>query len=340
MPRALRLYSIVAGLALACGAATAQVSPQPSSPAAQPLRIDGWPSKPVRVVVPGTGGSGPDVIARVFAESLARTFGQPFIVDLKPGANGVIASEDVARAPRDGHTLLLTYAGAHVVNQFIVPKIPYDVTRDFTAIAQIGAAGTLLVVRPEMPVTDLDGFIAHVRSKPADTVTYGSWGIGSGGHLNMEALAQSAGLRMRHAPYKSAPAAITDLLGGHIDASFAVASTVAPYLKAGRLKALAISGPYRSPTAPEVRTMTEQGVRMDLVAWYGLFAPAGTPPAIIAALNQEVNRVISAPENTERWLQVGFAQMPLRTPEQFRERVLQDLREWGAVVRAANIKVE
>jgi tripartite-type tricarboxylate transporter receptor subunit TctC len=340
MSRSIRRLAVFAGLVIAWGTAAAQDRPQAPTSAPQRPTIDGWPSKTVRLVVPGTGGSGPDLVARIFTESLTRSFGQPFVVDLKAGANGVIASEDVARAPRDGHTLLLTYAGAHVVNQFIVPKIPYDVTRDFAAIAQIGAAGTLLVVRQDMPVTDLNGFIEHVRSKAPDTFTYGSWGIGSGGHLNMEALAQNAGLLMRHAPYKSAPAAINDLLGGHIDASFAVASTVAPHLKSGRLKALAISGPYRSPAAPEVRTMTEQGVRMDLVAWYGLFAPAGTPPRIIAALNQEVNRIISAPENAERWLQLGFSQMPLRSPEQFTERVRQDLDEWGAVVRAAKIKVE
>ena len=299
-----------------------------------------WPSRPVRVVVPGTGGSGPDVMARIFTESLAKTFGQPFIVDNKAGANGVIASEAVAQAPKDGHTLLLTYAGAHVVNQFIVDKISYDVTKDFAAIAQIGAAGTLLMVRQELPVRDLKEFVTYVRSKPADSVTYGSWGIGSGGHLNMEALAYQAGLKMRHVPYKAAPAALADLLGGHIEASFAVASTAAPHIKSGKLKALAISGPYRSPSAPEVRTMTEQGVKMDLVAWYGLFAPAGTPPGVVQALSREVNRIIAAPENAERWRQLGFAEMPVRTPEQFTDLVNQDLKEWGAVVRAANIKAE
>jgi tripartite-type tricarboxylate transporter receptor subunit TctC len=299
-----------------------------------------WPNRPVKIVVPGTGGSGPDVMARIFTDALSKTFGQPFIVDNKAGANGVIASEAVAQAPRDGHTLLLTYAGAHVVNQFIVDKISYDVTKDFAAIAQIGAAGTLLMVRQEMPVKDLKEFVAHVRSKPSDSMTFGSWGVGSGGHLNMEALAQQAGLKMRHVPYKSAPAAMTDLLGGHIDASFAVASTALPHIKSGKLKALAISGPYRSPSTPDVRTMTEQGIKMDLVAWYGLFAPAGTPPEIVSALGREVNRIIAAPENAERWRQLGFAEMPIRTPEQFTALVNQDLKEWGAVVRSANIKAE
>jgi tripartite-type tricarboxylate transporter receptor subunit TctC len=320
---ALTAFAIAFGL---CSQAQAQ-SPQ-------------WPSRPVKIVVPGTGGSGPDVMARIFTEALSKTFGQPFIVDNKAGANGVIASEAVAQAPKDGHTLLLTYAGAHVVNQFIVDKISYDVTKDFAAIAQIGAAGTLLMVRQELPVRDLKEFVAYVRSKPADSVTYGSWGIGSGGHLNMEALAYQAGLKLRHVPYKAAPAAIADLLGGHIEASFAVASTALPHIKAGKLKALAISGPYRSPSTPETRTMTEQGIKMDLVAWYGLFAPSGTPPAIVNALGREVNRIIAAPENSERWRQLGFAEMPVRTPEQFTELVSQDLKEWGAVVRSANIRAE
>ncbi len=311
-------------------------TPQPTAAS----KIDGWPSRPVRLVVAGAAGSGTDQIARVFSEVLARRFGQPFIVDNKVGANGIIASEAVAQAPRDGYTLLFTYAGAHVVNQHIVPKISYDVRRDFAAIAQIGAAGTMLVVRPELPVSDLKGFIDYVRARPPDALAYGSWGVGSGGHLNMEALALQANLKLRHIAYKSVPAAITDLLGGHIDAAFAAASTLVPHMQSGKLKALAISGPYRSPTAPEIKTMTEQGIRMDLVAWYGLFTPAGTPVQIVNALNQEVNRVIAAPENAERWLQLGFAHMPLRTPAQFAERVKLDLAEWGEVVRAANIKVE
>ena len=299
-----------------------------------------WPNKPVKVIVAGPTGSATDLVARVFSDSMAKTFGQPFVIDNRAGANGMIGTDALAKSPRDGYAILFTYAAAHVVNPVLMEKIPYDVNKDFAPIAQIGFGGNLLVVPPAMPVKDLKEFIAHVRSKRADELSYCSWGNGSGGHLSMEALKQHAGLKIRHVPYKSTGACNTDLVGGHLDAAFSAVATGLPLVQAGKLKAIAISGPIRTPQLPEVRTMSEQGVPFELGAWFGVMAPSGTPAPIVNALNREINRLIGAPEMAERWKTMGFSEMPLKTPEQFAESIRRDLTEWAAIVKAGNIKME
>jgi tripartite-type tricarboxylate transporter receptor subunit TctC len=299
-----------------------------------------WPNKPVKVIVSGAAGSGTDIAARAVTEPLSRAFGQPFVIDNRPGANGMIGTDAVAKAPNDGYTLLFTYAAAQVVNQTLYEKVPYDGAKDFAAIAQVGAGGNLLVVSASMPVNNLKEFIAYVKAKPADTLSYGSWGNGSGGHLSMEALKQQAGLVMQHVPYKSTAAANTDLIGGQIQVAFSAMASGLPLVLGGKLKAIAVSGPYRVPQLPEVRTMTEQGVVFDLTAWYGMFAPAGTPVAIVNAVNKEIVKMIAAPENAERWKILGFSEMPLKTPEQFADTVRRDIKDWGAIVKTGNIKVD
>lgn len=299
-----------------------------------------WPNKPVKVVVSGAAGSGTDIVARMFTEQLSRTFGQPFVIDNKAGANGLIGTDAVAKSPNDGYTLLFTYAAAHVVNPALYDKIPYDAIRDFSPIVQIGAGGNLLVVPPGMPVKDLKEFIAYVKARPADELAYGSWGNGSGGHLSMEALKQQAGLKMRHVPYKSVAASNTDLLGGHIQVAFSAMASALPLIQTGKLKAIAVSGPFRAPQLPDVKTMTEQGINFDLTAWYAMFAPAGTPPAIVKRVNAEINRLIKSPEMAEQIKAIGFSEMPIMTPEQFSDSVKRDMKEWGAIVRAGNIKAD
>lgn len=299
-----------------------------------------WPNQPVRVIVPQAPGAGTDITARIFTEALARKFGQPFVIDNRPGANGMLGTEAAAKAPKDGYTLLFTYAAAQVVNQSLYAKVNYDGARDFAAVAQVGAGGNVLIVPPSIPVKDLKEFIAYVKSKPADELAYGSWGIGSGGHLSMEALVQQAGLKMRHVPYKGTAPMISDLLGGHLQVAFASTATAIPMMQSGKVKALAYSAPSRSSLLPDVPTMNEQGVKFDLVAWYGLFAPAGTPPAVVNALNQEVNRILQAPDMADKLKAIGLSDWPIKTPEQFGESVRRDIKEWGDLVRKANIKVE
>ncbi len=308
---------------------------------AHPLAMaQAWPSKPVKVIVAGAPGSGTDLVARAFTDSLGKTFGQPFVVDNRAGANGLIGSEAAAKSAGDGYTILFTYAAAHVVNPVLLAKMPYDVTKDFAPIAQIGAGGNFLVVQSSLPVKDLKEFIAYAKSKPADSLSYGSWGIGSGGHLSMEALNQQAGLKIKHAPFKSTADANTALLGGHIDVAFSATASSLPLIQSGKLRALAISGTFRAKQLPEIKTMTEQGVPFDLNAWYGVFAPAGTPVAVVNALNKEIMRLIAAPEMAERWNTLGFSEMPIKTAEQFNDTVKKELRDWGAIVKAGNIKAE
>lgn len=305
------------------------------------LLAQAWPSKPVKLVVPGGAGSATDIAARLVAESLGKIYGQPFVVENKAGANGIIGTDAVGKAANDGHTLLFTYAAAHVVNQSLYEKLPYDVTKDLIPIVQIGAGGNLLLVPPSMPVKDLKEFIAYVKSKPPNTLSYGSWGNGSGGHLSMEALKQQAGLKLVHVPYKTSSAANTDLMGGQLQAGFSGIGSALPLVEAGKLKAIAVSGPYRVPQLPHIKTMSEQDIKFDVTAWYGIFAPTGTQAAIVNSVNKEVVKLLTTPEVVERWKKLlGLSEMPTKTPDQFAETVRADIREWGQVVRAGNIKAD
>lgn len=299
-----------------------------------------WPTKPVKVVVPGGAGSGTDITARIFTDALSRKFGQPFVVDNRAGANGMIGTEYVAKQPADGYTLLFSYTAAQVVNQSLYPKTGYDGAKDFAPIVQIGSGGNFLIVPASMPVKDLKEFIAYVKAKPEDELAYGSWGNGSGGHLSMEALKQQTGVKIRHVPYKSSAAANTDLAGGVIQVAFSATASALPLIQAGKIKALAISGPNRLSTMPEIKTMTEQGVKFDLASWYGMFAPAGTPPAIVNAINAEVHRVLQLPEMRETLSKAGLSDWPVKTPEEFGATVRNDVKEWGDIVRKGNIKVD
>ncbi len=300
-----------------------------------------WPNKPVKVIVSGAAGSGTDIVARLITEPLAKVFGQPFVIDNRPGANGMIATEAAAKSPNDGYTLLFTYAAAQVVNQSLFEKVGYDGDKSFAAVAQIGAGGNILVVQPSVPAGNLKEFIAFAKSKPHDELAYGSWGNGSGGHLSMEALKQQAGLGMRHIPYKSSAAVNTDLIGGQIQLAFTAVASGLSLIQSGKMKAIAVSGTSRIPQLPEVKTMSEQGVKFDLNAWYGMFAPAGTPASIVNSINREINKMITTPEIAAKWrTTVGFNELPVKTPEQFAETVRTDIRDWGNIVRAGNIKAD
>jgi tripartite-type tricarboxylate transporter receptor subunit TctC len=299
-----------------------------------------WPTKPVQVIVNAAAGSGADASARLFSERLSKKFGQPFVLDFKPGANGILGTEAAAKAPKDGYTLLYTYTAAHVVNPALYPKLTYDPIRDFTGVAQIGAGGNLLVVSPKLPVNNLQEFIAYVKTKPADELSYGSWGSGSGGHISMEALKQQTGLQIKHVPYKSAPASLMDVMNGTLDAAFTSVPGGLPLVQSGQLKAIAVSGPYRVTALPEVKTMTEQGVNFDVAAYYAFVAPAGTPKDIIAQLNKEINAVLTAPETVERLTTMGFSKLPVKSPEEFNEQIKSDMKVWGDIVRQGKIQID
>ncbi len=298
-----------------------------------------WPTRPIRLVVPSGAGGSSDTFARLFADQMSKTFKQPLIVDNKPGANGIIGNDIVAKAAPDGYTLLFSYAAAIAVNPALKPGLPYDTLKDLQPISQIGAGGGVLVVTSDLPVKNIQEFVALIKANP-DKYSYGSWGVGSGGHLSMEALSIRAGLKMNHVPYKTVPLIINDLLGGQIKIAWVDPTTGLPHIRSGKLKALVAASTRRGPALPDVPTMTEAGYKFDVDAWYGMFAPAGTPMAIVRRLNQECIRILALPDIKSRFAALNMPEPPIKTVKQFTQTIRDDVEAWGAVIRTAQVKVE
>lgn len=323
--RLARNAAILAAAALATGAALAQ---------------DNWPSRPIRMIVPSPGGSGPDVLARVFAEQLAQALRQPVVVDNKPGANGQLAVDTAVRSQGDGQTLLLASASATVMNQAMQPKLPYNIVTDLIPVAQIGAGGVLLVVTPDFPAKTVKEFVGVARANPGK-YAYGTWGIGSGGHLAMAQLHALSGIEVTHVPYKGVPPILTDLQGGVIKVAFVDISTSVPLVKSGKIRPLGVTGKARAPAFPDVPTMAEQGYPMTNEGWYGLFVPKGTPAAIVQTLNREINKALRSPALATRFQQLNMlADPPLTSPDEFARTVRNDYATWANVVKTNNIQPE
>lgn len=299
----------------------------------------GWPARPVKMVVPSAPGGPTDVFARLFADQMAKAFGQPFVIENKVGANGLIGNDAVAKSPPDGYNILFSYAGAVAINPALLPRMPYDTFKDLQPVAQIGASGTLLAVTPDFPANNIREFIEHVKAHPGK-YNYGSWGQGSGGHLSMEALKHAAGLQLNHVPYKSIPSIFNDLLGGNLQVAFVDPFTSLPHIRAGKLRPLMISGTRRGPALPDVPTMTEAGYRFEADAWFGVFLPAGTPTAITQRLNQEISRIAQMPETTARFAALNMPASPIKTVEQFTQTVRDDFMTWSAIIKTAKIQAE
>ena len=304
-----------------------------------PVLADTWPARPVRLILPSAGGSGPDTIARIFAERLSRSLKQPVVVDNRPGANGVIGVDAVAKSAPDGYTLLFASSSSTVISQALLSKLPFDVTRDLVPVAQIFSGGIHLVVANDFPAQDLKTFVALVRANPGK-YDYATWGPGSTGQLVMESLKRRNGLDIRHVPYKTINQIYQDIQGGRIHVAFVDATSSVPLIKAGKLRGIAITGSHRGPALPELRTMTEQGYPFDTDAWYGVFAPKGTPQSVVAAVHREILSTLSAPELRERFLQLNLVDPPLKTPEQFAQTVRVDLRVWQDIARANQIHLD
>lgn len=298
-----------------------------------------YPSKPVTIIVPTAPAGGTDTLARVFGEALSKSLGQPFVIDNRPGANGILGTEQAARAAPDGYRLLFTYAAAMVVNPSLYKKLPFDPLKDFASIAQIGRAGNLLLVRKNLPVNNLKEFVEYAKTHPGK-LNYCSWGAGSGGHLAMESLIKQAGLKMTHIPYKGSMPCVQDLMGGQVDAAFADVSSTVGVVRAGSVKPVAYSGPSRLPSLPNVPTMTEAGFPFKNYGWYGLFAPAGTPPDIIRRVNEAVNAAFKDPAVVQRMNDLNIPDLPVNTPQEFGATVRQDLSDWSALVKAVGVTLD
>lgn len=300
---------------------------------------DTYPSRTITLITGSGAGSGADLLCRLIAQGLATSLRQQVIVENRVGAAGALAGQAVVRARNDGYTLLFGSASGTVINQAMQPKPPFDTPSDLAAIAQIGSGGVPLVVSPRLPVKDMKEFIAFVKANPGK-VQYGSWGIGSSGHLIMEWIKNAYGLQIDHVPYKSVPALTQDLQGGVIDIAMIDPNSALPLHKAGRIRVLGLSGTRQPPGMRDVPLMSEQGIDFAADGWYGLFAPKDTPAAVLNLLNREVAKLLNAPEMQQRLLQLNFGDSPTKTPEQFARTVRDDLVVWQQIVRNNNIRLE
>lgn len=300
-----------------------------------------WPGRPIRMIVPSAAGSGADLLCRLFSDALGQALMQPVVVDNKPGANGILAADQLVKAPPDGYTLGWLSSSSTVVNQAVQPNLSFDVTRDTVPIVQVGVGGIVLVVSPDFPARTLEEFVSVVKARPAGHFNYGSWGVGSTGHLVMEWFKARAGLDLRHVPYKTIPQIYQDMQGGNIQIGWVDVSSSVPLIKAGKVRAIAVSGTQRSPQTPEVPTLTQQGFRFDADAWYGVFAPKGTPASVVAQVNRHVRAALVAPELKDRRLSLNLDdKTPQRSPEEFARTVRDDLKIWQAVARESGVKLD
>jgi tripartite-type tricarboxylate transporter receptor subunit TctC len=307
--------------------------------AGSPCRAEAWPSRPVRVIVAFAPGSTPDLTARLVAQGLGDALGQPFVVDNRSGASGNIGADAVAKAKPDGYTLLVATNGPIAVNQALFTTMPYDPARDLAPVSLLVRAPQIFVVNPSLPVGSFAELIAYAKAHPG-TLSYGSVGSGSASHLAMEELKFSAGLDLVHVPYRGFPPAVTDLLGGQIQAMCAIAAAVLPQIRDGKLRGLAITTALHSPIAPELPSVGELGYpELESYAWIGLMAPSGTPPEVIDRLQHTTAATLHRPAVQENLEQQGY-QVIGDTPEAFAGFIHAETARWTAVIRRTGVKLD
>src|SRR5262245_8966363 len=295
-----------------------------------------YPTRPVRIVVPSPPGGGTDIVARVLAQHFSQAFGQQFFVENKPGAGNMIGIETVARSPGDGYTLLMV-ASTLALNSVLYKKVPYDPVRDFAPITLAATAPNVLIVHPALPADSLKSLIALAKRTPG-RLDYGTPGIGTSPHMCMELLKSMAGIDLQHVPYRGTAAAVAHVISGQIAAMFANALTAKPQIDAGRVRALAVSGPKRLEALPKVPSVAEAGVpNYEAMQWYGLLAPAATPPETIARLHAEATKALQTDEMKEK-LSAEGAEPVGSTPSEFGSLIRNELAKWAKVARAANIE--
>jgi tripartite-type tricarboxylate transporter receptor subunit TctC len=296
-----------------------------------------YPVKPVRFIVPFAPGGGTDIIARSLAQQLTASLRVQTVVDNRPGANGNIGAEQVARAAADGYTLLLT-TNAITTNPWLYKNIPYDTERDFAPVTLAGSAPNLLAAHPSVPARTMPQLIALARARPGAMTVSGA-GPGTPSHLAAELLKQSAGIDLIIVNYKGTGASLSDLIGGQVALSFGSLPGLAPYVKAGRVRALAQAGSTRSPAFPDVPLVSETLPGFEVVTWYGVLAPAGTSRDIVTLLNSEIGKALASPDVQQRLAAQGFDAGGI-SPEQFAALLRSDLARWRKVIRAADIKID
>ncbi|HMS06783.1 MAG TPA: tripartite tricarboxylate transporter substrate binding protein [Burkholderiaceae bacterium] len=296
-----------------------------------------WPNRPIRIVLAGSSGAGGDIFARLVATPLQKILNQPVVVEPKPGANGIIAADMVAKAPADGYTLLFAPSSTILINPMMHSKLPYNTEKDLTPIVQVGAAGILLVANPSMGFKNLADMVAYAKANPGK-LAYGSWGNGSSGHLAMEGIKAKYGLVMPHVPYKTLSTEVMDIIGNNIGVGFADIASPVPHIREGRLTALGTTGSRRWPATQNVARLTEQGFKFDADGWYGIFAPAGTPQVIIDRLNAEISRLQQTEEVRSKIEGQNMSVPASQTAKQFAESIKADAALWQGLASTVDLK--
>ena len=303
------------------------------------VQAQAYPTKPVRLLVPFAPGGTTDVLARLLAQKLADSMGQQFVIENKPGAGGNIGAELAVKSPADGYTLVMSFDGTMAINPNTYAKMPFDPQKDLVAVANVAQVPLLIVVHPGVAAKTVGEFVALAKASPG-RINYSSAGHGSTGHLTGELFRSRAGIDIVHVNYKGGGQAVQDLLGGQIQMLVTALPTVEGHLKSGKVRALAFTSSKRVPGAPDVPTLAESGYPgLEVLSWYGIFAPAGTPAEIVRKLNAEINRVLQAADVRERLTALG-TEPTGGTPEQFAQVIKTDTARWAKVVGAAGIRVE
>lgn len=302
------------------------------------LLAEDFPTKLVRIIVPQTAGGATDTFARSIGQKLSERWKQPVVIENRAGAGGVIGTEAVAKAAPDGYTLLVTYEGSQAINPSLYENLPFDSVKDFVPIATIAVTPFLLVVGPQIKAKTFQEFLALARADPGK-LNYGSAGNGSVNHLLGEMLQVEAGIRITHVPYKGAPQAISDVIGGHVDSAFASAPSVIASVQQGLVRALAVSSGERVAISPETPTIRESGVKdFDVNPWWGIFGPAGLSQSIVTKINSDVAEILKTPDFQEVLAKQGGTSLT-SSPEEFGNLLRKDIAKWAKTVKAAGVKM-
>lgn len=317
-------HGILTGWFLLCGA---------------PAHAQGYPARAVRIVVPVSTGGATDILTRTLGQRLATAWGQQVLVDNRPGGGSNVGFEAAAKSPPDGYTLLMAQP-AFTVNVSLYKKLAYDPLRDFSPITLAATGANVLVVHPSVPARTLKEFIALAKAKPGQ-LNYASSGNGTTPHLSGELFNAMAGVKLVHIPYKGAGASVTDLLGGHVDLAFVSLSSVAPQLKANRLRALGITSAKRSALMPEVPTFDEAGLKgYEVTGWYGVLAPAGTPKEIVNRIYADITKTLTPDDMVQTLNGFGLEPAPSNSPEQFSAFLQMEIAKWAKVVKASGARAD
>jgi len=295
-----------------------------------------FPSKPLRIVIGFPPGGGIDMVARLMAPKLSELFGQPVLIENKPGANGVLGMDFVVKAPADGHTLFLGTLGNFSVNPALYPNLPFNVDKQFVPLTELASVSFVLFVNPALPVKSVSDLVAYAKRQP-DAVNFSSSSSGGLPHLAGELFASAIGAKMVHVPYKGSAASISDVMAGQVHMTFEAAAAGMPHVKSGRLRALAVTGAGRLPFLPDVPAVQETVPGFQVVNWYGMAAPAGTPKEVLARWHSEIAKVLAVPEIREKMVSMGTDPVG-SSPEEFAQFVKLETAKWTRIIRDAQIR--